>query len=107
MTQQRVCVTPTCANPAPPDALMCTACLDRLDVTQGQAVTSDQFDEFFANPMAGPKEVIPSEDVERFARGLREQYVALTRQGFSDKQALTICGHVIASIISNASGDTE
>lgn len=39
------------------------------------------------------------------AHQFREMYVALTTEGFSTKEALTIIGQVIAASIKGATGD--
>ncbi len=39
--------------------------------------------------------VEPSADLRRYAHFLRQMFVALTEQGFSEQQALAVVGHVI------------
>ena len=42
----------------------------------------------------GPIE--PSADLREMAKGLHDQYVALTQAGFTSHQALAIIGHILA-----------
>ncbi|MGH8572532.1 MAG: hypothetical protein ACREX8_08150, partial [Gammaproteobacteria bacterium] len=46
------------------------------------------------DPMSIPME--PSADMRQAANHLRQLYVALTREGFSEQQALVIIGQCIA-----------
>lgn len=39
----------------------------------------------------------PSADMREAANGLRQLYVALTNEGFSDQQALVIIGQILAA----------
>jgi hypothetical protein len=47
----------------------------------------------------------PSADMRQAAHQLREMYVALKAEGFSDKQALTIVGQAIAAGMSAAAAN--
>lgn len=44
----------------------------------------------------------PSADMRQAAHGMREWYVALTDEGFSSRQALTLLGQAIAAGITAA-----
>jgi len=43
----------------------------------------------------GPTE--PSADIRTAASGLRQLYIALTQEGFDDRQALVIIGQILAA----------
>jgi hypothetical protein len=45
--------------------------------------------------MGGPTE--PSADLREAASGLWQMFVALTNEGFDERQALIIIGHVLAA----------
>jgi hypothetical protein len=45
--------------------------------------------------MGGPTE--PSADLRELASMLRQTYIALTNEGFTESQALTIIGEIIGS----------
>lgn len=47
----------------------------------------------------GPEATEPSADLRTLAKTLWETYVALCKEGFSETQALTIVGQIIASTI--------
>jgi hypothetical protein len=51
--------------------------------------------------------VEPSSDMRQAAHQLREMYVALKAEGFSDKQALTIVGQAIGAGISAAANNQD
>ena len=46
-----------------------------------------------------PENTEPSADLRLMASTLWQMYVALTKEGFSEKQALTIIGEIIASMM--------
>lgn len=43
----------------------------------------------------GPVE--PAADMRKFAAGMRQIYLALTQEGFSDREALIIIGQMLSS----------
>jgi hypothetical protein len=49
----------------------------------------------------GPEE--PSADMRQLASAYRDMYVALTLEGFTPPEALTIIGHVIAASLGGKS----
>lgn len=51
----------------------------------------------------GPVE--PAADLRQFAGSMRQMYIALVQEGFSQKEALTIMGHVL--VASFKSGDQQ
>lgn len=48
--------------------------------------------------------VEPSADQRRFARTMYAQFVALTRSGFTEPQALTVIGSMITGASASAGG---
>jgi hypothetical protein len=50
---------------------------------------------------------VPDEETEEFAREMRTQYTALTRQGFNDDQALRIVGYTIAAMLGTAAAEEQ
>lgn len=49
----------------------------------------------------GPVE--PSADLREFASNIRQMYLALVEQGFTEQQAFNICGITIASAFGSSS----
>lgn len=46
-------------------------------------------------PINGPRE--PSADMRQAAAALREMYIALLNEGFTEDQALAIIGHIMTA----------
>lgn len=47
--------------------------------------------------MNDPGQTEPSADLRELANGLHQAFIALTREGFTEQQALTIIGHMLAA----------
>lgn len=49
--------------------------------------------------------VEPSADLRQFASGVRQMYVALINEGFTERQALAVIGTALAASINSSGGD--
>lgn len=47
--------------------------------------------------MTDPRSIEPSADLRRGAKDLRQLFIALVNEDFTEKQALAIIGHVISA----------
>jgi hypothetical protein len=100
----RICRNETCANPAADGSLICTPC------KAGQptfSASEEDLQQLLHDPFGARPDVIPSENAEGFARMLREQYIALRRQNFTEDQALTLVSKVITSVIEKSIDDNK
>ncbi|MCX5066664.1 hypothetical protein OOJ91_12320 [Micromonospora lupini] len=55
------------------------------------------------NPARPPVE--PSADLRQFASGVRQMFVALVNEGFTERQALAVIGTALAATINSSGGE--
>lgn len=96
---QRTCVNHNCSNPAALGELVCQRC-DPTLAPPVDTVIDDAIKEFLDNPYAGT--IVPTEEVERFSRALRQNYVACINQGFTDSQSMAIVLQMVDTILTNS-----
>jgi len=58
-------------------------------------------------PVPTPARVEPSADMRSAAHTVREWFVALREQGFTEAQALTICGTMMGQAVAGNQSDDE
>lgn len=100
------CIHPQCTADRVPGTLLCTghakdiAVESDASITQLRPTTTDPFDEFTKDPFAGTKpDPIVTEEKEAAAREMREMYLALRRQNFTEAQAMQVVSASFTAVV--------